>query len=150
MDRRFELVREEDAGYDALCELLARLTSEDLVAPGLTTDWTTKDLLAHLGCWMAEASHVLERIRLGTWERRRVDVDRKNQEFYEACRDLDVPAVKCELWSARNRMLEEWGDLPELTPLAEEWFVESGVAHYREHLPDLERFVEALGSPRGS
>ena len=141
MDRRVQLVREEDEGYGALSALLAGLTPEDLVAPGLTAEWTTKDLLAHLGSWMAEASHVLERIRLGTWERGRVDVDSKNRQFYDACCDLDVPAVRCELWSARSRMLQEWGALPELTPLAEEWFVESGAAHYREHLPDLERFV---------
>jgi hypothetical protein len=149
MDRRSELVREEDLGYDALRSLLNALSPQDLVEPGLTPEWTVKDLLAHLGCWMAEASHALERIRLGTWERHRVDVDAKNREFFEACKDLDVPAVKCELWSGRAMMLHEWGALREPTPLAEEWFRESGSAHYREHLPDLERFVRAR-SPRGA
>jgi hypothetical protein len=143
MDRRSQLVREEDEGYEALGALLERLSAEALSEPGLTADWTVKDLLAHLGCWMAEAAHVLERIRLGTWESSRLDVDAKNREFYEACCDLDARAVKCELWSARAMMLHAWGSLQEITPTAEEWFTESGAAHYREHLPDLERFVEA-------
>jgi hypothetical protein len=146
MDRRSERVREEDRGYDALCALLDGLSARDLVEPGLTPDWTVKDLLAHLGCWMAEAGHVLERISLGTWERDRIDVDARNREFFEACCDLDVPAVKCELWSARAMMLHAWGSLPVITPPAEEWFVESGAAHYREHLPDLERFVQGRAS----
>jgi hypothetical protein len=143
MDRRSELVREEDEGYEALWSLLDALPPQDLAEPGLTPEWTVKDLLAHLGCWMAEAAHALERMRLGTWERGRLDVDAKNRQFYEACRDLDMPAVKCELWSARAMMLHAWGAVPEITPLAEEWFAESGPGHYREHLPDLERFVRS-------
>jgi hypothetical protein len=145
MDRRAALVQEEDEGYESLTALLARLAAQDLTEPGLTPDWTVKDLLAHLGCWMAEAAHVLERVRLGTWESSPLDVDAKNREFYDACCDLDARAVKCELWSARAMMLHAWGALPEITPVAEEWFVESGSAHYREHLPDLERFVAARG-----
>ncbi|MDP9342148.1 MAG: maleylpyruvate isomerase N-terminal domain-containing protein [Actinomycetota bacterium] len=143
MDRRSRLVRQEDEGYEALCSLLGGLSAEDLAEPGLTTEWSVKDLLAHLGCWMAEAAHVLERIGLGTWEETRIDVDARNRDFYDACRDLDSRAVKCELWSARAMMLHAWGALPEITPAAEEWFVESGPAHYREHLPDLERFVRS-------
>ena len=106
-----------------------------------------KDLLAHLGCWMAEAAHVMERIALGTWEETGTDVDARNREFYEACCDLDTRAVKCELWSARAMMLHAWGALAEITPAAEEWFVESGAVHYREHLPDLERFVRSRAAP---
>jgi len=143
MDRRSQLVREEDEGYASLGSLLERLRAQDLAEPGLTPDWSVKDLLAHLGCWMAEAAHVMERMALGTWEETRADVDAKNREFYEACCDLDTRAVKCELWSARAMMLHAWGHLPEITPAAEEWFVESGAAHYREHLPDLERFVRS-------
>ncbi len=143
MDRRLQLVRDEDEGYEALSSLLARLRPQDLAEPGLTPEWSVKDLLAHLGCWMAEAAHVIERIRLGTWEETRTDVDDKNREFYDACCDLDTRAVKCELWSARAMLLHAWGALPEVTPAAEEWFVESGPAHYREHLPDLERFVRS-------
>jgi hypothetical protein len=34
------------------------------------------------------------------------------------------------------------GSLTALTPEAEEWFVESGPAHYAEHLGHLERWAE--------
>ena len=39
-------------------------------------------------------------------------------------------------------VIGELWKLDELTPRAEEWFMESGPLHYREHLPDLERFVK--------
>ena len=64
-----------------------------------------------------------------------------NRLFYEACKDLDLVAVRVGLQSARVRMLQEWYLLPEITQDADEWFRESGPEHIAEHLPDLERFV---------
>jgi hypothetical protein len=46
--------------------------------------------------------------------------------------------------SARNRMLLEWNLLPEITPKAEEWFVESGPQHYEEHMERLREWVKEL------
>jgi hypothetical protein len=141
VDRREELLRADDLAWGVLMGVLEPVPPERLVAPGFTEDWTVKDFMAHLGCWMAQCAHVLERIRLGTWERTPIDVDAMNQQFYEACKDLDLVAVKSGLQSSRVRMLQEWYALPEITPLADEWFRESGPEHIAEHLPDLERFV---------
>jgi hypothetical protein len=143
MDRREELLREDDEAWMQLHDVLERLTPEQMTEPGLTEEWTVKDLLAHFGCWMAEAAHVLERIRLGTHERTTIDVDAMNLTFYDACRELDLFAVKCGFQSSRVRMLQEWYLLPEITPVADEWFRESGPEHIREHMGDLERFVQS-------
>ena len=143
MDRREELLREDDEAWMQLHDVLERLTPEQMTEPGLTEEWTVKDLLAHFGCWMAEAAHVLERIRLGTHERTTIDVDAMNLTFYDACRELDLFAVKCGFQSSRVRMLQEWYLLPEITPVADEWFRESGPEHIREHMSDLERFVQS-------
>jgi hypothetical protein len=142
MDRREELLREDDEAWMQLHDVLERLTADQMTEPGLTDEWTVKDLLAHFGCWMAEAAHVLERIRLGTYERTKLDVDAMNLTFYEACRDLDLLAVKCGFQSSRVRMLQEWYLMPEITPVAEEWFRESGPEHISEHMGDLNRFVQ--------
>ena len=141
MDRREQLLLDDDRAWAELHDELEGLSSEQMTEPGFTEDWTVKDFLAHLGCWMAQAAHVLERIRLGTYERMEVDEDRMNELFYESCRDLDLVAVKCGLQSSRIRMLQEWYALPEVTPIADEWFRESGPAHIDEHMPDLQRFV---------
>lgn len=145
MDRREELLSEDDRAWQVFMDILERLGPDQLTAPGLTEDWTVKDLMAHMACWMAQAAHVLERIRLGTWEKTPIDVDAMNRAFYEACKDLDLVAVKSGLQSSRVRMLQEWYELPQITPDADEWFRESGPEHIGEHLPDLERFVRDRG-----
>jgi len=88
---------------------------------------------------------VLEQLRNGTYSPRRIDVDEMNRGFYEANHDLPVSVVRAELWSARSRMLQEWGALPEVSPKAEEWFVESGAEHYGEHVPRLREWLEGTG-----
>jgi hypothetical protein len=141
-DRKRELILEEDARWLELCGALEGVPHERLLEPGLTDDWTPKDLLAHLGCWMAEAANMLEQMRFGTYESRTLDLDAMNAYFYEATSDQPLRDVWAEMEAARTRMFQEWGALPEVTADAEEWFVESGPAHIAEHLPQLQSFLE--------
>jgi hypothetical protein len=141
-DRRFELIREEDERWAELCDAIRDVPPDRLLQPGVTPNWTGKDLLAHLGCWMAEAACMLEQIRFGTYEERRVDLDAMNARFYEAWVDQPLNDVRVEMESARTRMFQEWAALAEVTPEAEEWFVESGPAHIAEHLPQLRTFLD--------
>jgi hypothetical protein len=147
--RKAELVREEDAGWAELESLLEDLTPAQCEEPGyLAEGWSVKDLMAHVGAWMAEAARELQRMRIGTYESRPLDVDAMNREFHEANRDLPLPMVRAELWAARTRMHQEWNALPEITPEGEEWFRESGVVHYGEHIDRLREWVEELRSRR--
>ena len=143
-DRRVELMRDEDMGWAELHSLLGMLSADDMTRTGVTPEWSVKDQLGHLASWWAEAASGLERIRLGTYRPEKLDIDALNATFYEAMKDLDTSTVMAELHASRNRALEELGRLPELTPPAEEWFVESGPGHYGEHLPDLRKFVGSL------
>ena len=140
-----ELMRAEDAGWSELIGLAESLTPAEMEQPGYCPEgWCVKDLLAHIGSWQAEAGQILEQIRMGTYRGRPVDVDAMNKEFFEANKDLPLPVVRAEAWAARNRMLSEWNELPEVTPDAEEWFRESGPEHYQEHLPRLREWVKEL------
>jgi uncharacterized protein DUF1706 len=141
-DRKTELIREEDQAWAELHSWLDRLTREQAIGPGLTADWSVKDLMAHIASWWAEANAELERMRFGTFRLERRDIDEVNRRFYETNRDLDLMTVRAELYASRNMALEALWNLDEITPDAEEWFLESGPLHYREHLPDLERFVK--------
>jgi hypothetical protein len=143
-DRRRELFREEDARHEELTALLERLTREQIEEPGYTEQWSVKDMLAHLASWMAEAAQVLEQLREDTYVSRRLDIEAMNQQFYEANKDQNLGTVRVELAASRNRMLQEWYALPEISEKAERWFRESGPAHYAEHLPGLRDWVERL------
>ncbi len=145
MTTKHELQAAEDAAWAELHELLESLTPEQQQAPGYTEDgWSVKDLMAHIGAWQAEAEQVLQQMRMGTYEKRRLDIDAMNARFVEANRDLPLPVVKSEMYSARTKMITELNALPEITPAAESWFVESGERHYREHADRLREWVEEL------
>jgi hypothetical protein len=143
MDKRNELLRKEDQAWERLSALIHEVPEERMTEPGVTPIWSVKDLMAHLACWMAEATHQFERVHFGTYERSSLDLDAINQDFYEATKDLELPLVRAELDAARTRMLQEFFALPELPDIAVEWFLESGPDHIDEHLPDLDRFVRS-------
>jgi hypothetical protein len=147
MATKRELLSAEDAGWNQFIHLMEALSDEQMEMPGYIVEgWSAKDLLAHVGSWQAETVQVLEQIRLGTYTPFSVDVDSLNEQFYQANRDLPLSIVRAESWSARTRMLEEWNELPEVTPKAEEWFVESGPAHYAEHMDRLREWVGELSA----
>lgn len=145
------LLKAEDAAWAEFRAITERLNPEQITRLGYQDDWSVKDLMAHMGCWDAEAAQALEQLRLGTYARWDRDVDDFNRECFEACHDLDLDTVWAQLHSARARMLEELGCLPEdlldRGGTAWEWFEESGITHHDEHLLRLREWVELLEIP---
>jgi len=138
------LLAEERAGWEELRSVLDRIPLDRIEEPGVTPEgWSPKDVMFHVGAWCAECANQLEQIRLGTfvnqedWEE-----DRRNREWFETSRRLDVSTVRAELHTAHARMLREWEALSEITPAAWEWFEESGSLHYAEHVRDLRGWLE--------
>jgi hypothetical protein len=144
MTTKRELLEAEDRGWTEVCGILGSLDPGKMEHPGYTDEWSVKDLMAHIGGWAAETVQILEQIRYGTFRPLKYDVDALNEQFVEANRDQTPSVVRAEMAAARNRMLEEFNRLPELTRTAEEWFVESGPAHYEEHLPRLREWSKEL------
>jgi hypothetical protein len=143
-DRKRGRIEAEDRGWADLRGMVDPLSPLQITTDGYYEDWSVKDLLAHLGCWMAQAAIMLERIRLETFDGWDPDADALNATWYEVWRDQELRAVWAELHSARARMLQEWDALPTVTDLADEWFRESGEEHYAEHVPRLGEWVREL------
>jgi hypothetical protein len=95
----------------------------------------------HVGAWLAEAARQLERIREGTYAEPTETTQSLNDAWFALSRQLDRGIVRAELEAARVIARGSLGTLPEVTPLAREWFEESGVQHYAEHVPGLERWL---------
>jgi hypothetical protein len=145
MAGKLELAAAEDRAFVEFDGLMESLTPGQMEEPGYFPEgWSAKDLMAHVGSWQAEAGKILQQIRNGTYRGEAVDVDEYNQRFREANADLPLLVIRAEYHSARTRMLTEWNALDEITPKAEEWFVESGEEHYAEHLPRLREWAEEL------
>lgn len=151
MSTHSDLLRAEDDGWNELHGLTESLTAEEAERPGYyAEDWSVRDLLGHIGSWLAAAVAVLERIRAGTYRSEEIDVDEWNARFLEAMRDVPLEDVRAQAWVARNRMLQAWGDLPELTPDAAFWISKSGAEHYAEHVPRLREWTAELHGARDS
>ncbi len=142
-----ELMAAEDAGWGELHALMDSLSPEDAERPGYYPEgWSAKDVLAHVGSWLAETTVILERIRAGTYRPEEIDVDAMNDQFLEALKDVPLQTVRAQAWSARTRMLQAWGALGDLPDEARFWIRKAGAEHYDEHLPRLREWVEELRS----
>ncbi len=138
---------EEERLWTELHRLVDSLPEDKVGDPGYFVEgWSAKDLVAHIGSWLAEAGVVLERIRFGTYQSQEMDIDSMNQQFYEAMKDVPFQAVRAQASAARTRMLHEWGSLAEVTPEARTWIRKAGPEHYAEHLPRLREWVSELGA----
>ena len=60
----------ERRGWYDLTALVRRLDPEECLVPGyyVDPDWTVRDLVAHVGTWLAQAEIELARINAGTYE----------------------------------------------------------------------------------
>jgi len=142
-----ELMAAEDAGWGELHGLMDSLSPEEAERPGYYPEgWSAKDVLAHVGSWLAEASVILERIRTGTYLQAEIDVEALNEHFLEILRDVPLQTIRAQAWSARTRMLQAWGALGDLPDAARFWIRKAGAEHYDEHLPRLREWVAELRS----
>lgn len=144
-DPKRELLEKDDKGWAELRSLIDGLTPDQTEQTGYYEDWSVKDLLAHVASWFAETAMMLEQMRMGTYERERLDVDGLNKQWFETWRDKDIRTVRTELMAARSKMLDEWDRLPEVDGEARRWFYESTAEHYDEHVPRLREWVAELG-----
>ena len=149
MARREELLRAEAEGWEALVALADAVPPDLVERPGLNAaGWAVRDLMWHVAFWCADAARALSAIAEGRFDRVRephgdAEVNRLNDRELERSRGMQVDEVRAELHRARAAMLERFGALAGLTADAEEWFEESGPAHYAEHAPELGAWVRA-------
>jgi hypothetical protein len=138
-----ELERERWAEINGLC---GSLTDEERLRPGYfrNPDWTVKDMVAHLGTWMAEADLHLQRIEVGTEVDEPHDVDALNARFLDALRDQDWHIVWSQAISARATMLGTWSRLDDRAEAADAWVRKAGAEHELEHLPRLREWVAEM------
>jgi Mycothiol maleylpyruvate isomerase N-terminal domain len=149
MARREELLRAEAEGWEAFVALADAAPPELVELPGLNAEgWAVRDMMWHVAFWCADAARALSAIAEGRLDRVReaygdAEVDRLNDRELERSRGMPVDEVRAELHRARAAMLERFGALDRLAADADEWFEESGPAHYAEHAPELEAWVRA-------
>ena len=145
------LLADEEAAWQDLHGLFHSVPDGRFEEPGVTPEgWSPKDVMFHVGAWLAECGARLEQIRMGTFDENDEltdqATDQKNAEWFEISRTLDISSVRAELHAARARMMKEWSELPQITPEAWSWFEEAGPIHYRVHGQALSRWLGGNGA----
>lgn len=136
---------DEDRLWEDLHALIDSLPRDKVDTPGYFAEgWSAKDLVGHLGSWLAEAGVALEQIRFGTYRPEEIDIDAMNTRFYRALEDAPYSVVVAQAHAARNRMLAAWGAVKEPSRDADRWVSKAGTEHYAEHLPRLRDWVSEL------
>lgn len=133
-------------GWYEVADLVRSLTPEECLEPGYQRDpdWTVRDVVSHLGTWLAEAQAQFERISAGTYENRDLDIDALNATFLAAMADQPWDVAWVQANAGRTRMVQEWHLLREPTDEAAWWIRKAGCDHYAEHLDRLRGWVAEL------
>ena len=141
-----EEVEAERQGWYAFAELVRRLTPDECLVPGYyrDPDWTVRDVVAHVGTWLAKAASQFERISAGTYEGHDVDIDGLNAQFLAAMQGQPWSVAWVQANAGRSRMIEEWYRLREPSDEAAWWIRKAASDHYEEHVGRLREWVDDL------
>jgi len=146
-----EISAERD-GWAELLGLVRSLTPDEWVVPGYYSDpdWTVRDLVAHIGTWLAEAQVQFAQITAGTYAGHDVDVDALNATLLAAMEGQPWEVAYVQASAGRTVMLDEWYRLSDPTDEAAWWIRKSASQHFEEHLPRLREWVAELQARRQS
>lgn len=136
----------ERRGWYELAALVRSLTPQECVEPGYQRDpdWTVRDVVAHIGTWLAEAQVQFERLAVGTYEGHDIDVDAMNAVFLAAMADQPWDVAWVQANAARTMMVTTWHGLTDPSAEAAWWIRKSGGDHYAEHLGRLREWAAEL------
>ena len=145
-------IETERRGWYELAELVRSLTPEECLEPGYQRDpdWTVRDVVAHIGTWLAEAQVQFEQISAGTYEGHDLDVDALNAIFLASMSDQPWDVAWVQANAGRTRMVQEWYQLESPSDEAAWWIRKSGGDHYAEHLGRLREWIAELTERRTS
>jgi hypothetical protein len=98
---------------------LAPLSGEEMIQPGVTGNWSVKDILAHIAAWeqlflswnrSGIQGHTAGRPPVGMSQRA---IDELNQEIYESHRDRGLEEIKAEFSASYRQILAAVEEIPE-------------------------------------
>jgi hypothetical protein len=147
-----EEIGAEQRGWYEVLALVRSLTEAECLEPGYyrDPDWTVRDLVAHLGTWLAEAQVQFERLSAGTYEGHDVDIDALNAALLEGMSGQPWVVAWVQANAGRSRMIEEWYALRTPTDEAAWWIRKAASDHFAEHLERLREWVAELTARRGA
>ena len=139
-------IEAERQGWYELVSLVRSLSPQECLEPGYyrDPDWTVRDVVAHLGTWLAEAHAQFERIGAGTYEGHEIDVDALNAALLRGMEGQPWEVAWVQGQAARGRMVERCYTLREPSDEATWWIRKAAADHFAEHIDRLREWTAEL------
>ena len=150
-----ELLKAIQKGRSEFEAALARLSPEQMAAPGAMGEWSVKDILGHIGMWESRLVTILYAIERGATPPQAVhiqaEVDKVNAESYAEQRDRPLDRVLADFHGVHKQLLKRLDAVKEsdlFDPKRFKWMEGEPLAklvagdtfeHYAEHRPAMGR-----------
>ena len=116
MDKQ-QLLKKLDAAWAAIKESFAGLSDSQLKEPGVTGNWSVKDILAHVTTWEAEALKylplILQGIRPPRYSNMYGGIDAFNAKMTEQERSLSLSDVVRQFDETHHQLIDYISSAPE-------------------------------------
>jgi hypothetical protein len=160
MDKR-ELIAMIEAGREQLNATLARVPAERMTEPGVSGDWSVKDILAHLAVWSSRAITALFQAehggKLQVPQYNAPDWADVNAQDYATQKDRPLERVLADFHGAHAQLikrLQAWPDEMALFDAARfpilkgvslgAWVLSNSGEHDSEHRAQIEAWLTTL------
>ena len=153
MDRS-QLLKRLDRAWEALKASYVGLSDAELMAPGVTGDWSVKDTIAHVTWWEEEALTHLPLILAGgrpaRYSVRYGGIDAFNDQMMEQKRKLSLSEVLRQQDDAHRRLIDFIQSVPEGQIAQETRFRRrlrlDTYSHYPKHAEAIRKWRDARGA----
>ncbi len=148
MDKQ-QLLKKLDKSWAAIKESYAGLSDSQLTEPGVTGNWSVKDILAHVTTWEEEALKYLPLIITGGSLPRYIQyggIDAFNAQMAEQKRGLALSGVLRQLDETHRRLIDYIRSVPEEHFTRETRFLHrlrlDTYSHYPQHARAIQQWRE--------
>jgi hypothetical protein len=149
MDRS-QLLKKIDRAWEAFTASYAGLSDDELMQPGVTGNWSVKDIIAHVACWEEEALTNLPIILAGEkppkYSSKYGGIDAFNAQMAEQARNLSLSEVLHQQEETHRRLIEFIQRAPEDQITTETRFRRrlrlDTYRHYPEHTEAIRKWRE--------
>lgn len=140
-----DLLARIDASWRALHEALDGIPENRLEEPGVTGDWSIKDLYGHLALWDENATQQLPRVLAGH-PRADSDVQAMNDADFAARRERPLPEQRAAMEQAHADLVEQLRLISGADATALDHAIDVDTyLHYDEHRFEIEAWRSRHG-----
>ena len=151
-----DTLQQERAKWNTMIDSIDR---EDMLTLGVAGEWSLKDVIAHITWHEREMVGLVQAHALVGSELWNLPTDERNAAIYEEIRDQSLEQILKESTQVHQQLLDllptlsnedltNAGNFPHMPPDWQPWRIiaQNTYEHYRQHKPDVERWLEGLRS----